>query len=163
PPRQPERHDAEALRLAARQALDRARRGLAEDVHVVRDAERALEGRLQPPLVDDAELEQVGVERAAIHGLRLEDVLARSRGPHPASHEQLCQAHESSCYHARDTIARVTEDDRIDLAMALVAAQSRLGGERSSGELATHLGGFPLTYRFTWEAGQRVTQVDVPI
>jgi hypothetical protein len=57
----------------------------------------------------------------------------------------------------------VTEDDRIDLAMALVAAQARLGGERSSGELTTRVGGFPLVYRFTWEAGGRVTEVDVPL
>lgn len=57
----------------------------------------------------------------------------------------------------------MTEDDRIDLAMALVAVEARLGGERSSGELATRVDGFPLTYRFTWESGNRVTHVDVPL
>jgi hypothetical protein len=58
----------------------------------------------------------------------------------------------------------VTDDDRSDLAIALVSAEARLRGSRVSGHAVTaRVNGVPLTYRFMLDAGARVTHVDVPL
>jgi len=58
----------------------------------------------------------------------------------------------------------VTDDDRRDLAIALVAAEARLSGMRSSGQAVTaQRDGFRFTYGFAVDSGARTTIVEVPL
>jgi len=58
----------------------------------------------------------------------------------------------------------MTDDDRTDLAAALVAVEARLGGTRVSAQaVAARRDGFSFTYRFALDAGTRMTYVDVSL